>query len=141
MERALVIFESMFGNTRMIAEAVAEGLASRFVTDVTEVSLRQPVSPTMCRSSSWVGRPTHSGSLVHGPARMRRRRRTGPSSLRRMDSASGSRQRSSLDLASTLQPSTHVSTSRACRDPPQEAQRNVSVVSGSEPPPRRRAST
>ena len=57
MERALVIFESMFGNTRTIAEAVAEGLSSRFVTDLTEVSL----APTRIVV---VGGPTHACGLT-----------------------------------------------------------------------------
>jgi hypothetical protein len=39
MERAVVVYESMFGNTRMIADAVAEGLSSRFATDIIEVGL------------------------------------------------------------------------------------------------------
>ena len=63
MERALVIFESMFGNTRTIAEAVAEGLSSRFVTDLTEVSL----APTRIAgdvSIVVVGGPTHAFGLT-----------------------------------------------------------------------------
>jgi hypothetical protein len=63
MERALVIFESMFGNTRTIAEAVAEGLSSRFATDLTEVS----VAPTRIPedvSLVVVGGPTHAFGLT-----------------------------------------------------------------------------
>ena len=63
MERALVIFESMFGNTRTIAEAVVEGLSSRFVTDLTEVSL----APTRIAgdvSIVVVGGPTHAFGLT-----------------------------------------------------------------------------
>ena len=37
MRRALVVFESMFGNTQTIAEAVAQGLSSRIPTDLSEV--------------------------------------------------------------------------------------------------------
>jgi Flavodoxin len=36
--RALVVYESMFGNTRDIAQAIAEGMGSRFATEVVEVS-------------------------------------------------------------------------------------------------------
>ena len=36
--RALVVFEPMFGNTRQIAEAVADGLSGAVRTDLVEVS-------------------------------------------------------------------------------------------------------
>jgi hypothetical protein len=62
MERALVIFESMFGNTRTVAEAVAEGLSSRFVTDLTEVSLA-PTRIVEDVSLVVVGGPTHAFGL------------------------------------------------------------------------------
>ncbi len=63
MERALVIFESMFGNTRTIAEAVAEGLSSWFVTDLTEVSL---AATRIAADVSLVvvGGPTHAFGLT-----------------------------------------------------------------------------
>ncbi len=35
--RALVVYESMFGNTRAVASAVARGLATRMAVDVVEV--------------------------------------------------------------------------------------------------------
>jgi hypothetical protein len=63
MERALVIFESMFGNTRTIAEAVAEGLSSRFVTDLSEVSLA-PTRIAEDVSLLLVGGPTHAFGLT-----------------------------------------------------------------------------
>lgn len=63
MERALVIFESMFGNTRTIAEAVAEGLSSRFATELTEVSLA-PVRVAGDLSLLVVGGPTHAFGLT-----------------------------------------------------------------------------
>jgi hypothetical protein len=68
MERALVIFESMFGNTRTIAEAVAEGLSSRFVTDLVETSL----APTRIAeevSLVVVGGPTHAFGLTRARTR------------------------------------------------------------------------
>ena len=43
MRRALVVFESMFGNTQTIAEAVAEGLSSRIPTDLLEVGAASDV--------------------------------------------------------------------------------------------------
>jgi Flavodoxin len=63
MERALVIFESMFGNTRTIAEAVAEGLSSRFVTDLSEVSLA-PTRVAEDVSLVVIGGPTHAFGLT-----------------------------------------------------------------------------
>jgi|SRR5947207_10062009 len=62
MERALVIFESMFGNTRTIAEAVAEGLSSGFVTEITEVSLAPRIAEDV--SLVVVGGPTHAFGLT-----------------------------------------------------------------------------
>ena len=35
--RALVVFESMFGNTQEIAEAIADGLSGRMQVDLVEV--------------------------------------------------------------------------------------------------------
>src|SRR5215212_982094 len=63
MERALVIFESMFGNTRTIAEAVTEGLSSRFETDLTEVSVA-PIRIAADVSLIVVGGPTHAFGLT-----------------------------------------------------------------------------
>ena len=63
MERALVIFESMFGNTRAIAEAVVEGLSSRYVADLTEVSVA-PTRITGDVSLVVVGGPTHAFGLT-----------------------------------------------------------------------------
>jgi hypothetical protein len=36
--RALVVYESMFGNTKLVAEAIGRGLAARLPVDVVEVS-------------------------------------------------------------------------------------------------------
>jgi hypothetical protein len=68
MERALVIFESMFGNTRTIAEAVAEGLSSRLVTGLTEVSLA-PTRIAEDVSLVVVGGPTHAFGLTRARTR------------------------------------------------------------------------
>lgn len=58
--RALVVFESMFGNTRDVARAVAEGLSTRMGVELVEVG-----------SARWradvdllvVGGPTHAFSM------------------------------------------------------------------------------
>jgi Flavodoxin len=68
MERALVIFESMFGNTQTIAEAVAEGLSSRFLTDLAEVSLA-PTRIAEDVSLVVVGGPTHAFGLSRARTR------------------------------------------------------------------------
>src|SRR4051794_18719854 len=68
MERALVVFESMFGNTRAIAEAVAEGLSSRFETELTEVSLA-PTRIAEDVSFIVVGGPTHAFGLTRPKTR------------------------------------------------------------------------
>jgi flavodoxin-like protein len=68
MERAMVVYESMFGNTRIIADAVAEGLSSRFATDVIEVGL----APTRIAeevSLVVVGGPTHAFGLTRAKTR------------------------------------------------------------------------
>jgi hypothetical protein len=68
--QALVVFESMFGNTEQVAHAVAEGLESKGVpTQVTEVS----VAPTVIPSSVElliVGAPTHAFSLSRPKTRI-----------------------------------------------------------------------
>jgi hypothetical protein len=56
---ALVIFESMFGNTRVIAEAIADGLSSRFETDLIEVGAAPKVIYDNVELLV-VGGPTHA---------------------------------------------------------------------------------
>src|ERR671924_626123 len=68
MDRALVIYESMFGNTRTIAEAVGEGLADRFATQVVEVG-EAPTSIDGGITLLVVGGPTHSFGLTRAIAR------------------------------------------------------------------------
>lgn len=56
---ALVIFESMFGNTRVIAEAIADGLSSGIETELVEVG----AAPTVIGDDVGlfvVGGPTHA---------------------------------------------------------------------------------
>lgn len=60
--RAVVVFESMFGNTQRIAQAVAEGLESQFVTEIVEVG---SASATLDGEIGLlvVGGPTHAFGL------------------------------------------------------------------------------
>jgi hypothetical protein len=61
--RALIVYESMFGNTRAIADAVAEGLTSRGVlTDTVEVSCAPAEIPDDI-GLLVVGAPTHTFGL------------------------------------------------------------------------------
>ena len=60
--KSLVVFESMFGNTKAFALAIAEGLAKRLTSDAVEVgdALRTPDSKFELLV---VGGPTHAFSL------------------------------------------------------------------------------
>jgi hypothetical protein len=59
MTRALVVFESMFGNTKTIAEAVAAGISSHLPTEIVEVgTVRDPVGSDV--TLLVVGGPTHA---------------------------------------------------------------------------------
>jgi hypothetical protein len=62
MTRALVLFESMFGNARMIAEAVADGLSSRMPTTILEVGAA-PIAVGDDTGLLVVGGPTHAFGL------------------------------------------------------------------------------
>jgi len=60
--RALVVYESMFGNTRNVALAVAEGLAGKLEVEAVEVG----AAPTVLASDVRlvvVGAPTHAHGL------------------------------------------------------------------------------
>jgi hypothetical protein len=61
--RALVVFESMFGNTRQIAEAVADGLSGAVPTDLVEVS-RAPARIPGDVDLVVVGGPTHAFGMT-----------------------------------------------------------------------------
>ena len=60
--RALVVYESMFGNTRLVAEAVADGLSSVLDVDVVEVA----AAPTSFDDVELlvVGGPTHAFGMT-----------------------------------------------------------------------------
>jgi flavodoxin len=60
MMTVLVVFESMFGNTKVIADAVAEGLGRHLPVEQVEVA----AAPTVIGGELEllvVGGPTHSG--------------------------------------------------------------------------------
>ena len=60
--RALVVYESMFGNTEAVARAVAEGLSGTVEVDLREVS-QAPAPVTGPVDLIVVGGPTHAFSL------------------------------------------------------------------------------
>lgn len=60
--RALVVYESMFGNTRAIATAVARGLAPRIGVEVVEVGAA-PSDLSDAVGLLVVGGPTHAFSM------------------------------------------------------------------------------
>lgn len=62
--RALVVYESMYGNTRHVAEAIAEGLGGVGVAELVPVSEAPDLSSTDC-DLLVVGGPTH----IHGMSR------------------------------------------------------------------------
>ena len=57
--RALVVYESMFGNTQQVANAVGEGLARILPADIVEVGQAQATVPVDV-SLLVVGGPTHA---------------------------------------------------------------------------------
>src|SRR5512140_769842 len=68
--KAIVVFESMFGNTQRIAEAVARGLRE---TAEVVVGTVDEVAPGQVRDASLIvaGGPTHSYGMARPEARQR----------------------------------------------------------------------
>ena len=62
MPRALVVFESMFGNTAAVARALAAGLSETLPVDVVEVG-SAPIEPDDDVVLLVVGGPTHAFGL------------------------------------------------------------------------------
>lgn len=74
--RALVIYESIFGNTRQIARAVADGLSTGAEVTVTDV-VRAPADVPPDVDVLVVGGPTHAFSMSRGSTREDAGRRGG----------------------------------------------------------------
>jgi hypothetical protein len=66
--RARVVFESMFGNTQLIAQAVKEGLAESMQVDLEEVATAAPVVADDV-DLLVVGGPTHAFGMSRGRTR------------------------------------------------------------------------
>jgi hypothetical protein len=67
--RAVVVYESMYGNTRLVAEAIGEGLRSAGDHDVAVVPVGRAGAEAEGAEVLVVGGPTH----VHGMSRRRSR--------------------------------------------------------------------
>jgi hypothetical protein len=76
MTRALVLFESMFGNTQQIAEAVKEGLSTFVPTDIHEVGTAPDVIPDGV-GLIIVGGPTHAFGMSRPKTRQDATRQAG----------------------------------------------------------------
>jgi hypothetical protein len=66
--KALVVFESMFGNTEQIAQAVAEGLGESMPVDVAEV-INAPADPPEDVTLIVAGGPTEAFSMSRANTR------------------------------------------------------------------------
>ncbi len=73
--RALVVFESMFGNTEEIARAIADGLASRMTVDLVEVGAA-PAAIGDGLDLLVVGGPTHAHGMSTPDSRLSAARRS-----------------------------------------------------------------
>ena len=87
--KVIVVFESMYGNTRAIAEAVANGIKSAGPADVTVMPVSAADSAAMAQADLIVvGGPTHAHGMSHGATRRAARDAVGkPGSNLRMDPA------------------------------------------------------
>jgi hypothetical protein len=72
--RALVVYESMFGNTRNVALAVAEGLGTKMAVEAFEVGAAPTVLPADV-GLIVVGAPTHAHGLSTPKSRANAARR------------------------------------------------------------------
>jgi hypothetical protein len=75
MTRAAVVVESMFGNTRQVAEAIAEGIAEVTEVEVVDVSAA-PVAPSV--DLLVLGGPTHALGMSRQRTRADAARRGAP---------------------------------------------------------------
>jgi flavodoxin len=71
--RALVVYESMFGNTERVAREVAEGLAAHAIVEVRPIA-EAPLEPDEALDLVVVGGPTHAFSLSRPSTREDARR-------------------------------------------------------------------
>jgi hypothetical protein len=87
--KAIVVFESMYGNTRAIAGAVAEGMQSAGLSDVTVLPVSAADNAAIGPADLIVvGAPTHAHGMSHAATRRAARDAAGkPDSKLRLDPA------------------------------------------------------
>jgi hypothetical protein len=124
--RALVVFESMFGNTRQIAGAVADGLSEAVRTDLVEVS-RVPVQIPGDVELVVVGGRTHAFGMTRpGTRQDAARQAAGPLASAGTGISEWLEQLTRAPAGSARRPSTPRSRSRCCRArPPRHPQRRL----------------
>jgi hypothetical protein len=76
VSRALVIYESMYGNTEAVAKAIADGLATRVPVDVVEVG-GAPAATDPDVALVVVGGPTHAFGMSRPATRRDAAEKTG----------------------------------------------------------------
>ena len=74
--RALVVYESMFGNTRAVARAISEGIASTMPVEAVEVG-SAPIALPDDVALLVVGGPTHAHGMTTRQSRSNAAGRTG----------------------------------------------------------------
>ncbi|MEW5740511.1 MAG: flavodoxin domain-containing protein [Myxococcota bacterium] len=78
MKRALVVYESMYGNTQRIAQAIADGLSTHLEVGVTEVGTAPQTLPPVVELLV-IGGPTHAFGMTRPSTRQSAAERaTGP---------------------------------------------------------------
>lgn len=89
--KAVVVFESMYGNTRAIAEAVAKGIESAGAADVTVVPVSEADGELIRLADLLiVGGPTHAHGMSHAATRRAAKAAADkPDSNLRLDPAAG----------------------------------------------------
>jgi hypothetical protein len=89
--KAVVVFESMYGNTRAIAEAVAKGIESDGAAEVTVVPVSEADGKLIRQADLLVvGGPTHAHGISHAATRRAAKDAAGkPGSMLRLDPAAG----------------------------------------------------
>jgi hypothetical protein len=87
--KAVVVFESMYGNTRAIAESVANGIRSSGPAEVTVVPVGAADGSSIAQADLIVvGGPTHAHGMSHAATRRAARDAAGkPDSELRLDPA------------------------------------------------------
>jgi hypothetical protein len=82
MSRALVVFESMYGNTEAVARAIADGLGDHVPVEVVEVGAA-PAAPDPDVTLVVVGGPTHAFGMSRPATRRDAAEKTGRTTVSR----------------------------------------------------------